>query len=881
VSASSGRAASLVDAVRDIVGGNLVLDREGEFWAVFKLRGHTYNLKSYEGKLEIYNAIESALTTIATRVKILSLVRNFGGETYIDRLRLMNFGSAGWHEWCNIAASRIEYRAPYYRDFYLAVKLHQQPEDLKDLAEAVVRFFHKLARKLFRAPLNFSVEDYLRSRKMGSEMELNFGPRLIEGPASPEDIQYLVQRGPYRAIGEPPVAEGWRPRRFVRQNGSGLTYYEPYAQDLINLVGDIPWKADIGRLEFRHGDGVTSYQRFMCINSMPTNKLGFPGSEWAFLDLPVDLCLDFDVIPHSTAERQRKVKSRRATEQSRHALESDADLNIGLREAESADRELEALHAEGKPRLDCHATIGIAATSPQELDSLTQEVRQFYSGSELKIGVSLARSTQTECFADFLPCGPRRNPDYKQPMGSKALSGGMPVGDSSLGDGRGFYIGYPLQQQNSVVAYDPTLPMQDEDKGGACAVVGDLGSGKTMLVQCLNAMYVLAGYQCLILDPKGDSEKFKNLDDLDGMIRYIRVEPGSPTRLPILSVYPGNTVKEEKATEQLLRSFLLQLMAAGANHDARRAIQLGVRDFMNNETLRRKRVRGLLDQFHYNGNERTDRGDQVMEFSKHAAADLAFYMEDALAELVLGDEADDGEVLSEEHQEYPLTLIQTDGLHLPERQKVIQGNLTDEERISQAILSVVAASAMQMASRHRYAEEKPFKSLTFDEAWRFASNSEGQALLDYLIREGRSQNVAPYICTQKWEDIEPIVGLMPIRFMGRNQRDTADVELGLKTLGVDPSPDNVSAVKNFGKGNFVHQDVYGNAGMMHFDVTPASWITKLGSTPRRRDADRAAGNAIEDHASPSLNGATGTGANGHDPSVNVRRRPLRSPSRPD
>ena len=60
----------------------------------------------------------------------------------------------------------------------------------------------------------------------------------------------------------------------------------------------------------------------------------------------------------------------------------------------------------------------------------------------------------------------------------------MDRGDSSLGDGWGSCIGYPLVQPHAVVAYaadddDPLLPIGNAASNGACAVVGDLGSGKT------------------------------------------------------------------------------------------------------------------------------------------------------------------------------------------------------------------------------------------------------------------------------------------------------------------------------------------------------------------------------------------------------------------
>lgn len=838
IAVSEGRAESLLDVVRDVVG-NCVLDDDGNWWATFRLRGHSYHRKSKDHKWEIFDAMETALQSVPTRVKILSLIRNFGGETYVDGLRAINPEGERWLWHCNLVQAGLESRVPYYREFYLCVRLNESPGDLVGAAQHAVGILRAMARSFLGSPLRFTADEVTRAWEMSRQIEQRFGDKLIVGPCSVEDIQYLVARGPYRAVGEPPILEGWTPRRFVREDGRGVTFYEPYAQDLLNLHGEIGWVAENGHLEFRHGGGLTSYQRFLAVKSMPTNDLAFPGAEWALLDLPVDLVLDFDVIPAPQAERQRKDKSQKAREQGRHAAGADADLDIGLTEAEVASRRLEALHAEGKPRLDVHATLAVAAPSLPELDTLEGYLRDFYTNSGLKIGLSLPKHTQVQCFADFLPVGPRRNGDYRQPMSSFALSGGMPVGTATLGDGRGFYLGWPLAQPDDVVAFDPRLPMKS-DVGGAAAVWGDPGGGKSMLVQGMVYQFTLAGFENLIVDPKGDSDKFRYIEELDGAIRWIRVEAGSPTVLPILSIFGMGSDKAIADTEALLTSFLLQTMNAVDQVDYARAIRFGVQDFLKDDALRRQGIPGLRDQLLRNG--QTDRyGGSAQDFSRQAARELDYFMQNSLGRIALCSERD-GETLFDDGTAAPLTIIQTNGLDLVDREDLEQ--MTEKQRVSQALHDVVAAAAMRMASRHRYADVKPFKALVFDEAWRFLGNPGGKGLLRYLIREGRSQNIAPYVCSQAVADFQDLLGLMPIRFMGRNRQDTDDIVRGLKVCGVDPSPYNVKRIKEFKAGNFLFHDAFGNVGEMKYDVTPKSLITRLGSRPKgEEEAGRPAASA--------------------------------------
>lgn len=839
-----GRAISALDVVRH-AEGNLVLDEQGDWWAVYVLRGHCYQLLNLSGKEQLEGQLESALNNLGTRVKILSLVRNFDQQGYVRRLlaRPQEFGldqpyPRRWQDWCGEVADSLGSGAPVQRDFYLAVRLRSSAGSLKEGAQLAGLKIRRFFRKALGLRFVFDAEERSRALETSRRIKGRFGPKLIASPATEEDLMWLVRRSGYRAVGEPPVLKEWKPEALPLGDGgpgagtavgSAKRYYQPRIWEMQRLVGDVTLHARQGHLEAHHQDGVISYQRFMTVSHMPPEGMRFPGNEWAFLYLPVDLLLDFEVIPALRGERERKGRSRRARQQSAYTAEGGGEIELPMHEAARADQRLEAEHRAGKPRLDCHISFALAARTPEGLESLTQDLRQHYES--YKIQLSGARSSQLELFADFLPAGPRRMGDYRQPMGSTALAGAMPIADSALGDNQGFYIGRTLPA-GGVVAYDPQLPMRQKDMGGACAIVGDLGSGKTLTYQSMMLYFGLAGHECLLVDPKGDSEKFDNVPEAAGMLRKLQIAEGSETRLPVLSVYPA-TDKGRAQTENLLKAFLLNLLQTRDNVPLQNAIRLGTRQFMDG-SAGRLTISGLVDEF-WRASRDPSWAGELQEGAKLAAKELDYYRTEALAGLVLCDDADSREgALARESTDYPLTVIQTFGLTLPDRNAVQSGQLDEKERVSQAILSVVAASAYQMASRDRLSDDPPFKALGFDEAWRFLSNTTGQSLLHYLIREGRSQNVAPFILSQLWDDVQALSDLISIRFLGRNKHGERDIALGLELMGVDASPATIADVKAFSAGDFVHQDAYGQVGAMHFEPIPSRWIKQLGSRPGAR-----------------------------------------------
>ena len=820
--AAEGRAVSLLDVVRHS-SGNLVRDDEGDWWAMYRLRGITYDLLSVEQKKEFVSALEGAIGTIPTRVKILSLVRNFAEEDYIRQLKARNGSSYRWNRLCDGTAQTIGRRRPFGRDFFLSVRLRPRAGTFEEMINQATDFISLLLRRAAHVPVEFGPEELDEARRDGHRYRGRFG-NLILSPASPQDLMWLIRRGPYRAVGEPPVLREWKPRLIEHTDGSVYELYQPNHGELVNLIGDIPFKARMNGLQFYHGDGVISYQRFLGISSMSTDKLHHPGSEWGYTDAPWDICFDFDVTPAQAAERRRKGKSQAAREQAKHVRQAGGTPGLALAEAEKADQAAESQHHQNKPQLDCYTTVCISSSTESGLDDQEANVRQFYE--TLHSGVSGSGGTQVQAFSDFTPVGRRRHWYYPLPMPAITFAGGMPLGNSELGDGKGYYIGSPLQS-NGVVTYDPALPIQ-YDKNASCAVVGDLGSGKSVMSMTMMLKLAHAGYSCFFVDPKGDSEKLDRVGSIQGEIRKIRISADSEARMPILSVYRPD---QEAKTAILLRGVLLDLFDTSDQKAMAAATRMVIKEFMGRTHGRNRKMAMLVDEFNRFAND-TTRSRRARDAAQDARDQFLLYLDEPLTRIILCDEVEGDEILSRERVVTPVTLVQTFDLDLPTQEDYDNNTISEEMRIGQTLMSVVAASAKQMAFEHRLADRRAFKALFFDEAWKFLQNGTALSMLRQVIREGRSLNVAAFVLTQLWRDLEPIIDLMSVRFLGRNERSPRDVRLGLEHLGVRPSDSLLRMVEGFNQGDFIHQDVHGRVGAMHYEVDPPIWLRELGSTPQ-------------------------------------------------
>ena len=882
----TGNVSQLLERIAD-VDGNRLLDTDGRWYGFYKLDAMSYDMMPESAKLDVHRDYTNAMSALAGgRFKILSLARDFNWATYVERTKNISPHAARsplWREWNDYVADRVGSRAPFEREVYLSVPLAEPSfgagflDDLARTAELTAQWFERrfgredeeTSAALAEAD-GLSVPDYVRrSGRPGARLAYTplerqeaierseaiartFSRLLAPDDEQPreDDIARIVLRMSTYGLGEPESLglqgpgdpSGWRPPVIKpvadaqAPDAAGTAAYEPDFEHVRELLGNCTWQLHRDKLVFYWGSGRISYARFLRVKSMPGEGLQFPDHEWGQLPFAANMLLDGDVKEAHRAERDRKNDAQRLEEQVRHIQESGAKVPLKLRRAEKTQERIEAQFAANQPDIRMHATIWVFAASPGELDMRTTTVQDYFKDN-FSVETVVPGGNQVECFADFLPAGPRALKGYTQHMPPETAAGSMAPGTTQVGDG-GPYIGY-TRRTRAVVGRAAEKPMSDKEQGsqsGTTVWVGEPGAGKS--VGCYSHVCVdaLRDIPSLLLDSKGDAQNIRNIPELSGAVEEYRVEPGSPTRLPIMRIYP---LEEAAQTLSLLTSFLVTAMNARGQESMNmyHAITWSAGDH--------------VDKFVDSGGQRkmSELRDSFLKCAQHfdddkltpAARFAADYVDrlirpSSLASLALADDAEYGDVLHHTVGDGLVTVILTHGLKLPNYDQPDR-DISDSERLAQGIQSVVAASAWRMAASDRMAGRfKTFKRLVFEEAWRMLENEYGRALINSVDRESRSLRLVCDVLTQKGGDLGTTLGLATTKFIGRNN-DKADASMLLKDVAVEPDPELLNFVGRQRNGQFIMQDYRKRTSAIQVEVVPDHWLRILDTTPQDRPDD--------------------------------------------
>ena len=883
IGALTGNVSQLIERIAD-VDGNRLLDTDGRWYGFFKLEAVSYDMMPESAKLELHRNYTNALGALANgRFKILCLSRDFNWESYVERSKHVSKAAAKmpqWLEWNDAVADRVGTRTPFEREAYLSVPLDEPSfaggflDDITRAAEFANQYLqgllgdepedgnssqngsangHALPEHVRRAPrsgarLAYTPLDRAEAIERSEAVSQLFAAVLAPDNEQPreEDVARLVLRMSTYGLGEPEAlglsgpgnVSGWKPRVIrpvadgsAPQDGASLDErpYEPDFDEMRELLGNCRWEAQMDKLVFYWGSGRISYARFLKIKNMPAEGLHFPDHEWAMLPFAANMLLDGEVKEAHAAERERKKDAQRLDEQVKHIHESGAKVPLKLRRAEKAQDRIEAQFAANQPLIKMRSTIWVFASSPGELDVRTGSVQRYFEHN-FSIRTVVPGGNQIECFADFLPAGPRALSGYTQPMPPETAAGSMAPGTTQVGDG-GPYIGY-TRRTRAIVGRAAEQPMAN-NKSGTTVWVGEPGSGKSVGAYFDVARDALRGVPSLILDSKGDARNIKNIPELSGAVEEYRVEPNSDTRLPIMRIYPLDQPGE---TLSLLTTFLTTALMPPrqASMKMHQALRWSANDHVDHFVASggtrkmsqlRDSFRACAERFSHLADEALYCADEVDRLIRPSS----------LASLALADDAEDGDVLHRTVGDGLITVILTHGLKLPAYGQPRE-EMSEGERIAEGIQSVVAASAWRMAATDRMDEYKLFKRLVFEEAWRTLQNEYGQALIKSVDRESRMLRLVCDIITQRGYDLGDTLKLATTTFVGRNT-DEEDAARLLQHMKVEPDPELIAFVGRQRDGQFIMQDYQQRAAAMQVDVVPGHWLPILDTTPKDRPED--------------------------------------------
>lgn len=759
------------------IAGNLVWDRGGSVWAVFRVDGVSYPWLSRHEKLHLHQQIRATLRTLSGDAMVLSLC------TPVPPAEL----SATKRRWFLAA----ELPTPRPGHGFLA---------LGAVAAAITPAFGLPPQKV-------TVTEAARRSAQAAHLLARLGSHLPLTPATPSEVCWIyssaVRRGLPAGAGDPsggtaPVVGGPR-----------LTSLADAVFKEGGLAGDPDRPAHRRYLRVEGEDGL-AYQALLAMADMPQRYL-FPdgGGEWLLTAdhaaFPVDWCLRIRPVANRVAQASARRQARQLASQVGEYDGDPAGVPPGLADAIEAlgDLRSQLSGAAGDVELQVTMIFAVAAATLGELEERAGSLRAMYAAREY--GLHRPIGGQVGLFMAMLPGAALGAPagDYRHHLLCRDLAAGMPFGGAGVGDPQGSLLGYCTDAATFRpvlfdAAYGPGI-----NRSGSLGAFGALGSGKSYFMKTVLQATLAQGGRVVVLDRTDSGEYARLAGVVPGRAQIIGLGEGSAVCLDPLRIFSG----DDRIT---ITAGFLTILTGVAGDDVRAMV---LAEAVRSEAARPDgRLAGVIDTL--------ERGAGQDPAAGAAARGLRHALRHPLACFALHEAPParlDGDYL----------VFHTPGLSLPDREIALREHLArrlpPEQILSQAILYLLAAVARKVI----FAEPDRFAAALFDEAWYLTSSLQGRSLLLDGIRDGRKHNAAIWLVSQHPNDLgdDELAHLLGPRFVFRQARAAAPAALHF--AGIEASERAIDALASAPEGSCLFRDVRDRVGQIR--ILPAM-------TPELHDA---------------------------------------------
>jgi AAA-like domain len=797
---------------------NLVLRSPGDAWAVFEVEGQSYPGLSDARKIEVGERLEALAYTIETDFQIMRVARAYDADSYVERALATldpRHGRATEFEG-HVAEHRraFEQRGSLRSEVYLAVRLGSPRRQgmvlgvVDGLSAGWSGFAERLGLSEARGVSATRLEAFRAREEVVFDRVLAYLDCARVGTGT---VAGLVRRAYTRGLGEPDVDRWFAPQALSFLDSDGERCFRPMGHDLLRLHES--------RVEIAHRSLVVDsergrgHQAHLVLGAMPEQAVvPGPSAELMFapleLGFAVDATLSVEFVANGEARRQVARRKVDADQIAREEEAGDHGASVEGAERPHLARELEAVLAGGDrpPLLRSALLLSVGAPEERELEDRVERVREAYG----RVQLHRPGGEQHRLFLASLPAADFPLPEYREYLLPDQLGAMVPHAVSHAGSVIGPYIGHTLSGSRAPVQFDLAEACQT-GRPPTCLLAGSLGSGKTIWLELAAWQAFLQGSGPIVdVDPKGD-HRLELLPGMEEAIETIELSGEGRYR----GLLDPMRIAAEDTREDLTYAFLVSILPAPVKPEWLTQLRLAISEVAAaggrscGEVLRRMEAAGHPE-------------------AAEAARAIEVHGRSGLAALGLGTGSEQladvgsAQVVSLRIRNLTLPLAGT-----------ARADLMEEERISLAVLRLLAAYALRLCS----SDPDRHSVLAMDEAWALLGDSQGRALLERISRLGRSQNITPMLATQMLGDaaeLEPLVGA----FFAFGVETESEARHALELLRLDPDDEvAVGRLMGYRAGRCYLRDFSGQVAPIQIEVPP--WLLeRLDTTPAGRSGGR-------------------------------------------
>lgn len=811
--------------------GNILFNRSGQCFAVYKLEGRPYNFKSTEAKLALHaesNSFLQGLSEDVTHVKILgkpfaTSIRDLG-----NRLKKTFKGDladvARVHQ-DGVTQHLIDQRGDEGNEVQQFIVMKLSPSKLKGVpfwksiryaAEDQIRGFgsflgwddKEIPVRIIKSYLD--TEKYLFNKFKGTLKR-----------AGERDQEWLIRQPFFRGVGDPKLrseskdpneSEPWSPGYdLLIRNGDAVI--SPRTRDIMTLgCGVYEHKKDERIIKITHPDGKISYQTFLSIGFLP--GMYFPDySEWIYrlknLPFPVEYMIDIDMKANEKAIESVGLQSNKVDDQIEHTQKTNDTPRDVLRGYEKGKKLEDYLRSTKEAFTLTKFNLCLSAADEEELKQRVIDVIQFFDDYEIEVHNPI--SDQEKMFMEFFPGTFKESLSYCHKISTKCIASYMYDAIDLIGSPLGFFIGTTGVLEKPVFI-DPREASQ-VDKSPSLLSVGGLGGGKSFLMKLLAYLNSLSGGKSLIIDPKTENENWlEHLPHLEGYYETMKLtgEEDQNGKLDPYMVYEvaKKTGKAKEAAKkfayQMAVSILSFYMDCKSTDDMSLCISAACEYARDHEVPCMERVMEFVEEGYKEDPELRDFHDVFIRLKRH----MKKFRDFQISSLIFGDGLGESITIDK-----PLTILQLQGLTIPSKQKARLDYTPDEVATMGVLISLCS-----LMRKFAFSDRSIFKFIGMDERWFLERVEIGKSINEEIIRQGRTINCGMHLIDQNASGFDQgIRNLIGIKFVYKCN-DTEEAKEALDLLKLEKTKENIDRVLNLADHHVLMSDLRGRVSDIHIDA---------------------------------------------------------------